>query len=84
MGVQHTFGGISRVAFPIASGILMDHTDVGVPFLGAGLLVFLTIPLARRIIAAPEAEVQTEVLLSAADITGEMPVPSLPDTPNRS
>ena len=84
MGVQHTFGGISRVAFPIASGILMDHTDVGVPFLGAGLLVFLTIPLARRIIAAPEAEVQTEVLLSAADITGEMPVPSLQDTPNRS
>jgi hypothetical protein len=54
MGVQHTFGGISRVAFPIASGILMDHADVGVPFLGAGLLVFLTIPLARRIVAVPE------------------------------
>jgi MFS family permease len=53
MGVQHTFGGISRVAFPIASGILMDHADVGVPFLGAGLLVFLTIPLARRIVAVP-------------------------------
>jgi len=84
MGVQHTFGGISRVAFPIASGILMDHADVGVPFLGAGLLVFLTIPLARRIIAVAEPEVQPEVLLSAADITGEIPIPSLQDTPNRS
>ena len=84
MGVQHTFGGISRVAFPIASGVLMDHADVGVPFLGAGLLVFLTIPLARGVMAVPEPEVQPEVLLSAADITGEMPIPSLQDTPNRS
>jgi hypothetical protein len=40
--------------------------------------------LARRIIAVAEPEVQPEVLLSAADITGEIPIPSLQDTPNRS
>ena len=32
MGVQHTFGGVSRVLFPVAAGLLMDRFGVGVPF----------------------------------------------------
>jgi len=47
MGVQHTFGGASRVVFPIAAGIMMDHVGLGVPFVVAGALVLLTIPLTR-------------------------------------
>jgi MFS family permease len=45
MGVQHTFGGVSRVAFPIVAGLLMDRFSVGVPFWISGLLVVATIPL---------------------------------------
>ena len=47
MGVQHTFGGVSRVAFPIAAGVAMDRFGVGVPFWVAGSLVLLTFPLTR-------------------------------------
>lgn len=39
MGVQHTFGGISRVAFPVAAGFAMDHLGRGTPFALAALLV---------------------------------------------
>lgn len=61
MGVQHTFGGVSRVVFPIAAGFLMDHFGVGVPFWVSGILVFVTlgltgtlgaIEIARRRVAA--------------------------------
>jgi MFS family permease len=45
MGVQHTFGGISRALFPLAAGVLMDRFDVGVPFGLAGLLVVATLPI---------------------------------------
>src|SRR5690349_901567 len=45
MGVQHTFGGVSRVAFPIAAGFLMDRFGVGVPFWLSGLLVLAALPL---------------------------------------
>ena len=47
MGVQHTFGGVSRVVFPIAAGMMMDRFGVGVPFWVSGLLVLATLPLAR-------------------------------------
>jgi MFS family permease len=80
LGVQHTFGGISRVAFPIAAGILMDHFGVGVPFWIAGLLVLATLPLTGKLdrppIAAPAAEDARK--LSAADITGEIRVDPAP------
>ena len=42
MGVQHTFGGVSRVLFPVAAGVLMDRFGLGVPFWIAGLLVLAT------------------------------------------
>jgi predicted MFS family arabinose efflux permease len=45
MGVQQTWGGVTRVVFPIAGGAVMDATGVGTPFaLGAALLL-LALPL---------------------------------------
>jgi len=48
MGVQHTFGGVSRVLFPIAGGAMMEMAGVGVPFIVSGVLVLATLPLTRR------------------------------------
>ncbi len=45
MGVQHTFGGISRVVFPLAAGVAMDRLGLGFPFVVAGVLVLATLPL---------------------------------------
>jgi MFS family permease len=45
MGVQHTFGGISRVVFPLGAGIAMDNLGLGFPFVLAGVLVLATLPL---------------------------------------
>jgi multidrug resistance protein len=42
MGVQHTFGGVSRVIFPIGAGVLIDQFGSGVPFWIAALLVLAT------------------------------------------
>lgn len=39
LGVQAGFGGVSRVAFPIAVGLAMDRLGAGVAYLMAGLLV---------------------------------------------
>lgn len=39
LGVQATFGGVSRVAFPIAVGFAMDRLGAGVAYLMAGVLV---------------------------------------------
>lgn len=80
MGVQHTFGGISRVAFPVTAGILMDRFGVGVPFWIAGLLVLGTLPLTlalegtlhgERAAEGPAADARR---IAAADITGEIVV----------
>ena len=43
MGVQHTFGGVSRVIFPLAAGVAMDHLGLGFPFVVAGVLVLGTL-----------------------------------------
>ena len=77
MGVQHTFGGVSRVAFPIAAGILIDRFGVGVPFWLSAVLVLATLPLTGAM-AAPAGVGATGAAearqLSAADITGEIRV----------
>ena len=49
MGVQQTFGGISKVAFPIATGIAMDRLGLGLPFIVAGILVAATVLLTGSI-----------------------------------
>ena len=77
MGVQHTFGGVSRVLFPVAAGVLMDRFGVGVPFWLAGLLVLATLPFAWALADAlrPESPATVAVrMVSAADVTGEFPV----------
>ena len=81
MGVQHTFGGISRVAFPIAAGVMMDALGVGVPFWIAGLLVLVTLPLTRAMGTGPGPEPPEAVearKLAAADLTAEYPVEPTP------
>jgi hypothetical protein len=45
MGVQHTFGGVSRVVFPLAAGVAMDHLGLGFPYVIAGVLVLATLSL---------------------------------------
>ena len=77
MGVQHTFGGVSRVLFPIAAGVLMDQFGVGVPFWIAGLLVLATLPFAWALAESlpPESPATVAVrTVSSADVTGEFPV----------
>jgi MFS family permease len=77
MGVQHTFGGVSRVLFPIAAGFLMDRLGIGVPFWVSGLLVLATLPFAWALAESVPAESPATIAVrtvSAADVTGEFPV----------
>jgi MFS family permease len=77
MGVQHTFGGVSRVLFPVAAGVLMDQFGVGVPFWISGLLVLATLPFAWALAESlpPESPATVAVrMVSSADVTGEFPV----------
>jgi multidrug resistance protein len=80
MGVQQTFGGVSRVAFPIAAGVMMDRFGVGVPFWISALLVLATLPLTRAmegylLMVSPTTKPSREAQeIVAADVTGEMPI----------
>lgn len=76
MGVQHTFGGVSRVGFPVAAGVLIDRFGVGVPFWLSALLVLATLPLTGALAgyADAAAEATDARRLAAADITGEIRV----------
>lgn len=47
LGVQQTFGGVARVAFPVAAGAMMDLWGRGTPFAAAGIVVLATLPLVR-------------------------------------
>ena len=49
MGVQHTFGGVSRVLFPLIVGFGMDALGMGVPFLFAGGMVLVTLVATRAL-----------------------------------
>ncbi|HJS46697.1 MAG TPA: MFS transporter, partial [Gemmatimonadales bacterium] len=50
LGIQQTYGGITRVAFPILGGLAIDASGVGAPFAGAAaLMVLLALPLTRGI-----------------------------------
>jgi multidrug resistance protein len=58
MGVQHTFGGVSRVAFPLIAGYGMDVLGQGIPFVFAGLMVVATLLLTTSMesyVAVPAA-----------------------------
>jgi MFS family permease len=43
MGVQQTYGGVSRVIFPAAAGFLIDRLGTGSPYAVAALLVAATL-----------------------------------------
>jgi MFS family permease len=43
MGVQQTYGGVSRVAFPLLAGFLMDRFGTGSPYAVAAVLVAATL-----------------------------------------
>ena len=78
MGVQHTFGGVSRVVFPIGAGVLMDQYGAGVPFWIAALLVLGTLPLTAAMETylepgRPSPEVPEDQQISSADVTAELP-----------
>jgi multidrug resistance protein len=45
MGVQHSFGGVSRVAFPLIAGYAMDTFGKGLPFVFAGAMVLASLLL---------------------------------------
>jgi len=45
MGVQQTFGGLSRAIFPVIAGFTFDHLGVGVPFVISSVLVAATLLL---------------------------------------
>jgi multidrug resistance protein len=79
MGVQHTFGGVSRVVFPIAAGLLMDHFGLGVPFWLAGLLVFATLPFAWGLAASLPSDTLANVALavSSPDVARDFTVQNL-------
>jgi MFS family permease len=83
MGVQHTFGGASRVVFPIAAGMLMDRYGEGVPFWVSGALVLATLPLARAMSGylKTSPRVVEEVPAATADITGEYPIEATGENP---
>jgi multidrug resistance protein len=85
MGVQHTFGGVSRVVFPIAAGIVMDRYGVGIPYLIAAALVLATLSLTRKAAAdipLPPVPPLAEQI-SAADVTSEFPVEPQVHRPSR-
>jgi predicted MFS family arabinose efflux permease len=48
LGVQQTFGGASRVAFPILAGVMIDHLGIGTPFVLSGALVLAALALTRQ------------------------------------
>jgi MFS family permease len=83
MGVQHTFGGLSRVLFPVAAGLLMDRFGLGVPFWISALLVLATLPFAWGLAESlpPESPATAAVrMVSSADVTGEFPVEKVADS----
>jgi MFS family permease len=43
MGVQQTYGGVSRVAFPVLAGFLIDRFGTGSPYALAAVLVAATL-----------------------------------------
>ena len=49
LGVQQSFGGVARVAFPIIDGAMMDRFGSGSPYLLAAFMVLATLPLAMGI-----------------------------------
>jgi MFS family permease len=59
MGVQQTFGGVSRVIFPLLAGLMFDHLGKAVPFWISATLVTGTIFLSLGLETGPKRTVAT-------------------------
>ncbi|HET9294545.1 MAG TPA: MFS transporter [Gemmatimonadales bacterium] len=53
LGLQQTYGGLTRVAFPILGGATMDAIGVGTPFALGAMLLLLALPLTKTREASP-------------------------------
>jgi MFS family permease len=69
MGVQQTFGGMSRVAVPLFAGFTFDHFGRSVPFFTSAILVIGALYLQRGI-SAPQTGV--DAVSPAARTEGEV------------
>src|SRR5688500_16926219 len=89
MGVQHTFGGISRVSFPLATGFAMDRLGKGVPYVVAGGLVLVSLALTSQMeryaeppASAPKPSPELAPPAESSPVieptTAEHPVPARP------
>lgn len=57
MGVQQTYGGLSRVVIPLWAGFSYDHFGRGIPFLTSSSLVLMTLVLGRGVDDGRKAKV---------------------------
>ena len=84
MGVQHTFGGISRVSFPLATGYAMDHIGKSVPYVVTGALVLLSLGFTtgmERYAEPPSSTSKPEPPLSPPAETSPVLEPTTPPQP---
>lgn len=74
LGVQATFGGISRVAFPLLGGLLMEALGRGTAYVVAGVLVAATLPLAFGLKLQEKTEAVVNAPPAEGSVTAEHPV----------
>ncbi|CAN5359335.1 tetracycline resistance MFS efflux pump [soil metagenome] len=74
LGVQATYGGISRVAFPLLGGLLMEALGRGTAYVVAGFLVAATLPLAFGLTLQDKKEAVVDAPPPEGSVTAEHPV----------
>ena len=75
MGTQQTFGGVTKVLFPLGAGVLYDHFNPGAPFWAAGVLVAATLLLGLNLEAYMNSA-QTPAAIRAGSSTPPAPLPA--------
>lgn len=84
MGVQHTFGGLSRVSFPLATGYAMDRIGKSVPYVVAGGLVLVSLVLTssmERYAQPPSTKAKPEPQPTPPAETSPVLEPTTPSQP---
>lgn len=71
MGTQQTFGGITRVIFPLGAGLLYDHVNPGAPFWAGAVLVAATLFLGTNLEAYMKSDTTPATIPTAS---GPIPV----------
>jgi MFS family permease len=70
MGVQQTFGGVTRVLFPLGAGFLYDHFTPTAPFWAGAIIVIATLLLGLDMETYVRPETPAPVPAPAATATG--------------